>query len=72
MIVLKFGGTSVGSLAAMQQVARTLKVTKKPAVAVVSAMSGVTDELLQLGTLALKRNRKEVAARLHRLKARHF
>ncbi|MEN7547506.1 bifunctional aspartate kinase/homoserine dehydrogenase I [Rapidithrix thailandica] len=55
MKILKFGGTSVGSCAAIKQVGCILKdyVEKEPAMAVVvSAMRGVTNMLIQVGTLA--------------------
>jgi aspartate kinase len=47
MIVMKFGGTSVGSAAAMRQVVRIVRraLPRKPVV-VVSAVAGVTDRLL--------------------------
>lgn len=48
-LVMKFGGTSVGSVQAIQQVikiARTTKADWRNAAIIVSAMSGVTDKLL--------------------------
>jgi bifunctional aspartokinase / homoserine dehydrogenase 1 len=54
MKVLKFGGTSMGSASAMKQVIAIVKSKQngKPVVAVVSAMSGTTDVLLNAGVLA--------------------
>ncbi|MDX1936751.1 MAG: bifunctional aspartate kinase/homoserine dehydrogenase I, partial [Flavihumibacter sp.] len=54
MKVLKFGGTSMGSASAMKQVIEIVKSKRngKPVVAVVSAMSGTTDVLLNAGILA--------------------
>ena len=49
LIVQKYGGTSVGSLDRIRNVASRLKQTRdqgNQVVAVVSAMSGVTDGLL--------------------------
>ncbi len=49
LIVMKFGGTSVGSVAALQQVVKIVRKEKEQGnevVVVVSAMSGVTDLLL--------------------------
>lgn len=49
LIVMKFGGTSVGSVAALQQVVGILKKAREQGeevVVVASAMSGVTDLLL--------------------------
>ncbi len=48
-LVMKFGGTSVGSVGAIQQVieiARRTKADWRNAAIIVSAMSGVTDKLL--------------------------
>ena len=49
MIVAKFGGTSVGDAAAIERLAAIVKgrVRKHPVV-VVSAMSGVTNQLLAM------------------------
>ncbi|MFO0414705.1 MAG: hypothetical protein ACK50E_03560, partial [Bacteroidota bacterium] len=47
MHILKFGGTSMGSAAAMKQVAGIVQQTAKPAMIVVSAMSGITDLLIK-------------------------
>ena len=48
-LILKFGGTSVGTPEAMQQAARVISQTRTqhgPVVVVTSALSGVTDRLL--------------------------
>jgi bifunctional aspartokinase / homoserine dehydrogenase 1 len=54
MKVLKFGGTSVGSIDSIKQVIDILKSEKNPAktVVVVSAFSGVTDQLIEVSQLA--------------------
>lgn len=54
-LVMKFGGTSVGSPAAIQQTASIIqkhKLVWDNLVVVVSAMSGVTDQLIQSSRLA--------------------
>ena len=48
MIVLKFGGTSVGDGARIRDVADIVKKTKGPKVVVVSALGGVTDKLVSI------------------------
>jgi len=56
MLVLKFGGTSVGSPAALEKVLEILKDPvrrEKVAVVVVSAFSGVTDGLIDLSRRAV-------------------
>jgi aspartokinase/homoserine dehydrogenase 1 len=54
MQVIKFGGSSVGSPEAIQQVISIVseKVKQYPVITVVSAFSGTTDQLLQCGQLA--------------------
>lgn len=56
MKVLKFGGSSVGSAAAMQKVFEIVKkaVETDKCVVVLSAMQGVTDSLIEIGKLAAK------------------
>lgn len=53
VVVMKFGGTSVGSVERIQAVAKRvvnrIKKEKKKVVVVVSAMSGETDRLIKLG-----------------------
>lgn len=49
MIVMKFGGTSVGNAKAIAEVAKIVKArTKLKPVVVVSAVSGITDTLIRL------------------------
>ena len=57
MQVLKFGGSSVGSVDAINQmVAIVVNNTNKPSIVVVSAMSGITDQLLMLAQTAANGN----------------
>lgn len=53
MLVMKFGGTSVGNAERIVNVARIIKyyMHKKPVI-VVSAVSGITDKLVELGNSA--------------------
>jgi len=52
MNVLKFGGSSVGTPAAMLQVKMIVSSRKENVIVVVSALGGVTDKLLAIATLA--------------------
>ncbi len=54
MKVLKFGGTSVGSIESIKAVINIIKAEKKPekTVVVVSAFSGITDQLIEVSQLA--------------------
>ena len=58
MQVLKFGGSSVGSADAISKVIAivTESIKKEPTIVVVSAMSGVTDQLLMLAQSAAQGN----------------
>ena len=58
MQVLKFGGSSVGSAEAIEKVIAivTESIKKEPTIVVVSAMSGVTDQLLLLAQSASQGN----------------
>ncbi|MCX6695601.1 MAG: aspartate kinase [Candidatus Altiarchaeota archaeon] len=48
MIVMKFGGTSVGSGEMIRETAELVKREKRQAIVVVSAMSGITDKLIDV------------------------
>ena len=52
MKVLKFGGTSVGSVQAILNVKKIVEGQTEPAIVVVSAFSGVTDQLYKLSKMA--------------------
>ncbi len=75
MIVMKFGGTSVGSGARIAGVvaitAQTMAKTGTPPVVVVSAMSGVTDKLIKAATLASQGDRRAFAQIRDELQAKH-
>ena len=71
--VMKFGGTSVGDAAC---IARTAQIIAKGAaegrcVAVVSAMSGVTNRLIEAAKSAQTGNAKEAASLIDALQAQH-
>ncbi len=56
MIVMKFGGTSVGSPEAIKKVGEIIKENSETKVVVVSALSGTTDALVKAAGLAAKGN----------------
>ena len=72
MKILKFGGTSVGSIASIQTLLNILKNEAKgeKPVVVLSAMSGVTNLLVSMAEEAAKGN--EFTAQLAELERRHF
>jgi aspartate kinase len=74
-LVIKFGGTSVGNAAAIAQAAEIVRDERKawPQVAVVvSAMSGVTDTLLQGARAAALGDREEAGRIANQLKQQHL
>jgi aspartate kinase len=74
MLVMKFGGTSVGSAQRMEQVVELTsdsKRIKKAPIVVLSAMSGVTNGLIDGGTLALKRNLPQALSKVDWIRAKH-
>ncbi|MHB9032644.1 MAG: aspartate kinase [Anaerolineae bacterium] len=75
MIVMKFGGTSVGSGARIAGVAditaQTMAKTGNPPVIVVSAMSGVTDYLVKAANLAARGERSSFIQIRSELQAKH-
>ena len=72
MIVMKFGGTSVGSAKAIRRVADIIKsrLDQQPAV-VTSAMGGITDSLVSLAEEAGQGRRNEVDALLDGIIDKH-
>ena len=71
--VMKFGGTSVGDAAC---IARTAQIIAKAAkenscIAVVSAMSGVTNRLIEAAKKAQTGNKGEAAAVVDGLRQQH-
>lgn len=72
MIVMKFGGSSVESAAAIERVAGIVKarLDRRPAV-VVSAMGKTTNKLLALASAAIHGKRAEYIAMLHDMRDFH-
>lgn len=54
MKVLKFGGTSVGSVESIQNLKRIVEAEQAPVIVVVSALGGITDKLLTTSRMALQ------------------
>ena len=70
MKVLKFGGSSVGTAEALQQVKRIVEGRTESVIVVVSALGGVTDQLLEAAAMAEKGDRAYVTT-FEALAARH-
>ena len=73
LLLMKFGGTSMGSAARMRTAAQILEAEqrKRPVAAVVSAMSKVTDLLLETLRRAESGDRVGVEHDIRRLRERH-
>ena len=72
MIVMKFGGTSVESAAAIERVAAIVgaREARRPVV-VVSAMGKTTNKLLAIAAAAIEGNRAEYIRQIHDLRDLH-
>jgi aspartate kinase len=57
MKVMKFGGTSVGKPERMRQVAQLITKDEEPTIVVLSALSGTTNSLVEIGDHIAKGNR---------------
>lgn len=74
-LVMKFGGSSVGSAQAIQQlvkIARREQPSTANLIIVVSAMSGITDQLIRCADLAAANRSDEVLASIAAIRARHY
>src|ERR1041385_5292329 len=72
MIVMKFGGTSVESAAAIERVARIVKEREdRRPVVVVSAMGRTTNKLLAIADTAIRGDRDEYIRQIHDLRDLH-
>ncbi len=72
MIVMKFGGTSLAGNGPIRQVGSIVRrFARSRPVVVVSAMAGVTDDLIALADQSVAGRPREVRGRLDRLQRRH-
>lgn len=71
MKVLKFGGTSVGSVAGIVNVKNILKAKTGRKVLVLSAMAGVTNKLVELTKMIEAKNNTKIAEIIAELKYKH-
>ena len=67
MIVLKFGGTSVGSAENIKKVVEIINGINKPRIVVLSAVSGTTNDLVAIATLLRKGLKEEAVLSLENL-----
>src|SRR5215207_9326393 len=71
MFVLKFGGTSVGSLERVREAAAIAAAQPAPRAVVVSAVSGVTNLLLEAGRQAASGDRGSMASTVQAIVDKH-
>lgn len=71
LLVMKFGGTSMGSAARMRVAAELISRENRPVAVVVSAMSKITDLLLETLQRAELGDREAVRQQIQKLRARH-
>ena len=73
MKVLKFGGTSVGSVESILSLKKIVEACDEPVIVVVSALGGITDKLIETSRLAVEGNAayltsySEMVERHHRM-----
>jgi aspartokinase len=74
LLVMKFGGTSVGSAERMKAACALIarEAAKRPVATVVSAMSKITDLLLEITRHAEGGDQGGVTRGLRELETRHF
>ena len=72
MIVLKFGGTSVGSVENFRKVARIVQDCRKDKIIVLSAMSGVTNTLVRISELLRASNTQEALEQIYSLNEKYL
>ena len=71
MLVLKFGGTSVGSAARIKEVANLINTSDKKVV-VLSAMSGTTNSLIEIAGYLYKKNNDSANEAILNLEKQYF
>ncbi|MEG2478832.1 MAG: bifunctional aspartate kinase/homoserine dehydrogenase I [Mucinivorans sp.] len=73
MKVIKFGGSSVGSVQGLENVVKIVNAdSSERVVVVVSALGGVTDQLIAMATLASTGAQREYLDELAKLSERHY
>ena len=72
MKVLKFGGTSVGSAESIRNVRAIIESQKEQKIVVVSAMSGVTNKLVEICGLLKSQEKESLPFLLQELKDKHL
>lgn len=69
--VMKFGGTSVGKPHRMHEVASLITKEEKPTIVVLSAVSGTTNSLVEIGNFLSIGNKEEAKEKIDALEAQY-
>lgn len=72
MIVMKFGGTSVGSPQRMKHVAELVTKQNEPVLLVLSAMSGTTNSLISIGDYLQNGNNEGAHEEINKLETKYY
>jgi aspartate kinase len=72
MLILKFGGTSVGSAERMQKVADLLQEVPGKKIVVLSAMSGTTNSLVEIANYLFEKKNSIAADLIEGLRAKYY
>lgn len=68
MIVMKFGGTSVGSAVRMKEVANLITMDSHKKIVVLSAVSGTTNKLVSIGESLYKQDKEAAISKIKQLR----
>lgn len=71
MKIMKFGGTSVGKPQRMHEVARLITKDAEPKIVVLSAVSGTTNALVEIGNFISQGKREEAKQKIDSLEAQY-
>jgi aspartate kinase len=69
--IMKFGGTSVGKPHRMHEVANLITKDKEPKIVILSAVSGTTNSLVEIGNYLSIGNKEEAKAKIDGLEAHY-
>ena len=71
MKIMKFGGTSVGKPGRMHQVSQLITKEAEPKIVVLSALSGTTNALIEIGSSIANGEREQAKQQIDRLQAHY-
>ena len=72
MKIMKFGGTSVGKPERMKQVTELITKESEPKIVVLSALSGTTNALVEIGNSIASGEREQAKKQIEKLEAHYL